>query len=309
MTVSAKNSEETSENGGSADQLAPFRERIDATLDSLEVEQQGSKTVSRGAKSYESIDVGLSGTIDGLVLKEGPIPDLSIPEEVPPELRELPYSWLYDVPNLTLPQEHLLVVDRTEPYPFPLEPGDGNTSERYYARGEFTAEQGAGVHIVLPTDEDCWNEKLFVIQHGSGIYTTMDRCYVGDCEEQYEDGALVPESPDSEFTRGLGANLYAESMLDRGYAVAWVRKDAIRPPLGITTVEAEDGTKVRTTLVGHVQYQLATAEFAQGYVEDTLGREPGRTYYTAIRGAGSPVDCSTTRAETWPTTERPSLMG
>jgi hypothetical protein len=59
--------------------LAPFRDRIDATLASFTVERE--ERVGRAAnlqgQPYEIVDVALSGTVDGCVVKSGPIPALA----------------------------------------------------------------------------------------------------------------------------------------------------------------------------------------------------------------------------------------
>ncbi|HLH24264.1 MAG TPA: alpha/beta hydrolase domain-containing protein [Chloroflexota bacterium] len=243
--------------------LAPFRERIDATLASMTIdhEETSAATDSRG-QPFTRIDVGFSGTVDGCVTKGGPLQMMT---------RE-PYSWLYDAPDIALPQEHLLSVDRTKPYPLPIRAGDGNTSPRYYARAAFRAADGAGMTVLLPTAGTPWNGKLFLLQHGSGMYTPME--------------ALTEPTPDAPLPAGIGRPLFAPAMMDQGYAVAYLRKDGVRPPLGASEAVLRDGTTLRTTFVGHAGIMVAMAEFAQRYVAQAMGQPPRRTYYYGHSGGG-----------------------
>src|SRR3990172_6706372 len=193
--------------------LGPHRDRITKTLNSITVEKQetSAATNARG-QAYRIADVSFSGTLDGCVVLQGAFPSLK------PD-----YSYLYDVPDVSLPQEDLLAQDQTKPYPLPLSPGDGNTSTRYYAEGRFEAKDGAGIRFFFPATSDDWNRKLFLIQHGSGAYTRRG-------EE------LVPRADSDPFAPGAGQNLFIENMMDKGYAVAYFRKDAMRAPGGVSKV-------------------------------------------------------------------------
>ncbi|MBV9119825.1 MAG: hypothetical protein JOZ39_03880 [Chloroflexi bacterium] len=244
-------------------ELQPIGERIAATRRSMTIDSE-STSEERDVLGvpWRRIEVGFSGSTDGVVAFEGPIP----------ELAEDRYSWMYDAPDLTMPQEHFLTVDRLAPYPLPVKPGDGNTHPRHYARARFTSEAGAGMSVFLPEKKERWNGKLCLIQHGSGNYTAL--------------GQLKPRSRADLFTPGTGAHLFAEVMVDRGYAVAYLRKDASRPPLGVTTATLEDGSTIRTTFVGHVALPFAMVLLAQDYVEKQMGARPRRTYFYGHSGGG-----------------------
>lgn len=255
---------------------AALAEQVEAIRRSIVVERRDeSRVQDADGRPLRSIDLGLTGTIEGYVVLRGPLAQLS-PDR---------YSWLYDVPALCLPQEDLLVVDPDLPYPLPLAAGSGNASEPVPARGRFDAADGAGMHLICPAERADWNGKVFLIQHGSAAYMTMDACYAGDCEGQAPAGTLLARDP-SGVTPGLGANLFAEVMIDRGYAVAWLRKDAVRPPGGFSKAVLADGRVIRTTHVAHAALPVALARFAQREVEATMGRAPERTYYYGHSGGG-----------------------
>ena len=251
-------------------------EQVDAILRSIVVEHRNeSGGQDADGRSLRVIDIGLTGAIEGYVVLRGPVPELSADR----------YSWLYDVPALCLPQEDLLVVDPDLPYPLPLAAGSGNTSQPVLAAGRFDASDGAGMHLICPAEPADWNGKLFLIQHGSAAYMSMDACYAGDCEGEAPPGTLLACDP-SGVTPGLGANLFAEVMIDRGYAVAWLRKDASRPPGGFSKAALADGRVIRTTHVAHAGLAVALARFVQREVEAAMGRAPERTYYYGHSGGG-----------------------
>ncbi|MBV9004347.1 MAG: hypothetical protein JO181_06780 [Solirubrobacterales bacterium] len=253
-----------------------FAGRVEAIVRSIVVESRTESEVhSADGRPFRSIDLALTGLVDGCVVLRGPVPELA-PDR---------YSWLYDVPSLCLPQEDLLVVDPDKPYPLPLGSGSGNTSQAMPARGRFEAADGAGMLLMCPADRADWNGRLFLIQHGSCAYMTMDACYAGDCERIAAPGTLVPRDP-SGVTPGLGANLFTEVMIDRGYAVAWLRKDAVRPPGGFSKAILADGRVIRTTHVAHAGLAVALAAFARREVEAAMGGAPERTYYYGHSGGG-----------------------
>ena len=243
-------------------ELDSYRERIERTLASLESWETATWTqFDSEGRQFSLSDVSLSGTIDGCVVLEGPIPALGDA-----------YSWLYDVPDVSLPQEHLLPHERTEPYPLPLSPGDGNTHPRYYATGAFLASDGAGITFVWPDPAD-WNGHLFIVQHGSGVYTPMAPLF-------------ATGEPVTPFPPYSGGTLFADVMAAAGFAVATLRKDAIRPPGGVSRVTIQNGRQLTTSFAAHVALPLALTEFAQQYVAEKLGRAPHKTFYYGHSGGG-----------------------
>ncbi len=83
-------------------------------------------------QAYRRFDVGLDGTVDGMVTREGP------------------YAfYLTNVPDLMFPQS-------------------GNTTQRFHAIARYEREKGAAFNLVLPADLAAWNGKAFVTAHGRG---------------------------------------------------------------------------------------------------------------------------------------------
>jgi len=203
---------------------------------------------------YRRVDVAVSGSVDGWVVRDGPVPHLA----------QDAYSWVYDSPEIGLPQEHLLTVDPSRPYPLPIQPCDGNTSAPVRATARFEAADGSVMTLLLP---EAWNGKLFVLQHGSGVYTPL--------AEAVEIGA-----------RGSGANLFSGAFLQLGFAVGALRRDAARPPLGKSIATLADGTQLRTTFVAHAGQALALVDLAQRLVGEQLGSPPRRTYWYGHSGGG-----------------------
>jgi hypothetical protein len=242
--------------------LASYRDRVDRTLASITVETRSETALTDSAnRPWVRVDIGFSGSIDGCVVLDGPIPRL-----------KQDYSWLYDFPDLTLAQEHLLPHPAAQPYPLPLKAGDGNVSPPIYATGRFEAKDGAGITFLLPKERPHWNGKLFIVQRGSGSYVKL--------------GPLIARGDDALAAAGSGKNLYAEGLIDRGYAVAYFVKDAIRPPLGVSKATTADGKVLTTTYVAHVGLVVAMTEFAQRFVAETLGEPPRRTLYYGHSGGG-----------------------
>jgi hypothetical protein len=187
--------------------LAPFRDRLNATLASLvigEIADEGIVENSKG-QPYQRLRVPFSGTLDGCVTKEGPLA-----------------GRLYDAPDIALLNEALSTApDPREPFTLPLTPGQGNTSERFYATGQFRSEDGAAMTFFLPTGPTQWNGKIFIVQHGSGVYPRL--------------GELPIRSQRDLFTPGLGSNNYMGAMIDKGYVVVFHSRDGSRTG-GISTV-------------------------------------------------------------------------
>jgi hypothetical protein len=241
--------------------LDAFRTRLDRAEASVVAAAPQETGFVLAGRAFRNVDIGLSGSLEGCVASAGPIPSLK------PD-----YSYFYDVPEIAFPQERMLTDDPRAPFALPITAASGNTTPRFFARGTFAASEGAGVNLLLPADPKAWNGKLFVAQRGSGIYDRLD--------------AIAELDPNDPFPAASGANVYAENMLARGYAVAFLRKDAIRPPLGVTHVTLRDGRTLTVSNTAHVVLALAMIEWAQGAVTRLLGRAPERTYYYGHSGGG-----------------------
>jgi hypothetical protein len=238
--------------------LAPFRERLDAMHASIEDWSATDRGTipDRLGRPFQRIDIRYSGVLDGCISKDGPLA-----------------GRLYDVPDISLPQEALSTQqDLDRLFPLPLQPGRGNNGARWYAAGRFRAEDGAGMTILYPTAGTPWNGKLFVVQHGSGVYPPFPN--------------LVSRSAAEARTDGFGASNFTELMVDKGYAVAWFTRDGNRLG-GITEVVVRaDGTTYRSTFQDYAAHVLLQAEVAQDYVAQQLGRRPAKTYYYGKSAGG-----------------------
>ncbi|HEY7067725.1 MAG TPA: hypothetical protein VII06_40085 [Chloroflexota bacterium] len=238
--------------------LAPFRQRLDAMHASIAdwSETDHGTIPDRQGRPFQRIDIRYSGVLDGCVSKEGPYA-----------------GRLYDVPDISLPQEELSTQeDYNQPFPLPLQPGHGNTGARWYATARFRAEDGAGMTVLYPTGGTPWNGKLFLVQHGSGVYPPFPE--------------LVPRSPAEARTDGFGGSNFAELMVDKGYAVAWLTRDGNRLGGISEAVVQADGTTYRTTFQDYAAHILLQAEVAQDYIARTLGQRPAKTYYYGKSAGG-----------------------
>jgi hypothetical protein len=243
-------------------QLGAYRDRIDHTLKSMVVEARTEAALVNGkGVAFRAVDYGLSGEIEGCVALSGPIPD-AYPG----------YSWFYDVPAIGMAQEHMLMNDPRLPYKLPVVIGDGNISTPVLATGRFKSSDGAGMNLFLPARAADWNGKLFVVQRGSGVYNPLQ--------------PAARRAAGDPFPTASGANQFVENMIDRGYAVAYFRKDAARPPLGVSKARLSDGREITTSFVASIALALAMTEFAQKEVEAALGRPAQKTYYYGHSGGG-----------------------
>lgn len=83
-------------------------------------------------RKFRRMDMGISGTIDGYLPKEGR------------------YRFYFGSnPEFTFPQA-------------------GNTNELFYGIGKYDAEKGSAVIFIYPLDRSAWNGKMFVTAHGAG---------------------------------------------------------------------------------------------------------------------------------------------
>ena len=181
-------------------QLDAFRTRLDRVEQSLIIREPTEAALTNACGiPFHNYDYGLTGTLEGCVTVAGPIPSL-----------KAGYSYFYDVPDMSFPQERMLTDDPLKPFALPIGPESGNTTQRFYARGTFKATDAAGLNLFVPSTARDWNGKLFIAQRGSGIYDPLDVFATRDAGDP--------------FRTASGANVYLENMIDRGYAVAFLRK-------------------------------------------------------------------------------------
>ncbi len=247
---------------------ADWRRRLDAIAASLQVSERPGPTPRTAAgPELVGVDLGVSGEIDGWVLQGGLLDDLAEDE----------YGWLLDT-DVALAQERFLHFAHTRPgEPFdPPAPADELAGRPRFARGTIDAALGAGLRLLSPRRAEDWDGRLWVLTSGTGVYRDLACVYVS-ADPQPRSGELLP-LPAGGFAEGLGANLYAELLLERGAAVAWIRKDEVRPPDGVNRVELEDGSSARVSHHSNLGYTLALIELAQRELARRLGSPPRRTY-------------------------------
>ena len=88
--------------------------------------------VTDSSRRYRRLDVGVSGTVEGWVAKEGPRVHM-----------------LVSAPDFSFPQS-------------------GNLNPRFHGILRYEASKGTGMTLIYPESGTVWNRKLFVIVHGSG---------------------------------------------------------------------------------------------------------------------------------------------
>ena len=89
-------------------------------------------TVTHGGRRYRRVDVGVSGTLSGWVVKEGSR-----------------LNHFVSAPEFAFTQS-------------------GNHYRRFHGILRYEAFKGSGLTIIYPEDRTAWNRKLFVTVHGSG---------------------------------------------------------------------------------------------------------------------------------------------
>jgi len=89
-------------------------------------------TVTHGGRRYRRVDVGVSGTLSGWVVKEGSR-----------------LNHFVSAPEFAFTQS-------------------GNHYRRFHGILRYEASKGSGLTIIYPEDRTAWNRKLFVTVHGSG---------------------------------------------------------------------------------------------------------------------------------------------
>ncbi len=86
-----------------------------------------------GTRKFKRLDMGISGTIDGYIAKEGR------------------YNHYFGSnPEFTYPQ-------------------GGNKNPLFYGIGKYEAETGSAVIFIYPADRSAWNGKMYVTAHGAGV--------------------------------------------------------------------------------------------------------------------------------------------
>ena len=95
-------------------------------------------------RKFRRMDMGISGTIDGYIVKEGR------------------YNHYFGSnPEFTYPQA-------------------GNKNPMFYGIGRYDAEKGSALIFIYPVDRSAWNGKMFVTAHGAGVSFKVGNLKVWD---------------------------------------------------------------------------------------------------------------------------------
>jgi hypothetical protein len=224
--------------------LPPPQTLISNVLGSLEWNVASERTIENvHSAPYREVDVTTSGRVEGCTTIGAGRSD----------------NDFSDVPDLMFPQ-----VGQPR---LPLTPGLAGSAPLVKGLGFFQAQDGSGMHVLYPESRSAWNGKVFVVQHGGGIYSRL--------------GELVPRESGADFDPRMSRNFYVGLMIDRGYAVVWIRKGG-----GVDRVDLEDGTSVTRNLVQHATLELALTSFSQRFLTERLGTPPRLTYFYGFSAAG-----------------------
>lgn len=231
--------------------LPPPQTLISNILDSLEWDVVSEWTIANvHGEPYREVDVGVSGRLEGCTVGTSISGGRS-------------EGSLSDVPDLMFPQVR-------EPQ-LPLTPGWAGSVQLVKGIGFFQAQDGSGMHVLYPESRSAWNGKVFILQHGgNNPYPRM--------------GELLPRQPGADFDPRMSRNQYAGLMIDKGYAVVWVRGGGSGGQLN--RVDLEDGTSVSRTFYQTATLELALTAFAQRFLAERLGAPPRLTYFWGFSGGG-----------------------
>jgi Alpha/beta hydrolase domain len=219
-------------------------------LDSLEWDVVSERTIANvHGDPYREVDMASSGQFEGCTLLDTP--------GQPGHFTDAPELWFG---RPISPQPGLPWLLRPRAY----EPV-------YHSVATLDPADRSGMTVLYPESRSAWNGKVWIVQHSTGINRPI--------------GELAPRDPQASFNPLMGGNFYAALMVDKGYAVAWIRKDtAAAAP--VTTVQLDDGTTVKRTLTHHATLELAYTRYAQQFIEERLGEAPRRTYFYGFSGGG-----------------------
>jgi hypothetical protein len=128
--------------------------------------------------------------------------------------------------------------------------------------GTITAsDAGSGLTILYPAAKQDWNGKAFFVVHGE--------------ENDSPIGPIVPQTDGSGFTNETFNNLYADEMINDGYAVIYSRREASS---GVTAT-LDNGTTMNESLNDNVGMLLDFLQTGEKYLQQQLGSAPSSVYY------------------------------
>ena len=182
-----------------------------------------------GGRQFVRLDLGLDGTVDGYLTKTG-------------DYKE----YLTNAPDLVFPQT--------------ADPGP-----RFLAIAKYERDKGAAMTLILPSDRNSWNGKLWVTVHGRG--------------SSFKEGQLKAWDKNVDPADPLkDLNKYDKEMLSKGYALAKTRRTSSEG-LGEIITTLEDGSTVDYAAFNDsANYIKDFTDVAEKAIVARLGQAPRRTY-------------------------------
>lgn len=154
---------------------------------------------------------------------------------------------LTDVPNVLFPQFGITSWS----------PAIGS-----YTGTATASDAGAGITVLYPQNPANWNGKMFFAVHGQSNDTPI--------------GAIVPQASGAVFTDGTFNNLYADEMINQGYAVVYSRRPASS---GVPSTIVGTNTTLNESLNDNVDTLLSFMQSGQKLVQQAMGKSPSETYW------------------------------
>lgn len=130
-------------------------------------------------------------------------------------------------------------------------------------RGGSVPDAGPGITVLYPDPRSGipWNGKAFFVTHGQANNMPL--------------GTLVPRTASDGFDPNTFDNLYAGLMIDKGYAVIYMR----RPAQSGVPATLPDGAILDESLNDNVGLVLSFLQAGENLLQQRLGRDPGSVYF------------------------------
>jgi hypothetical protein len=201
---------------------------------------------------YRQVTIGITGTVFGFApVNTTVLPPLGIGEEG--EGRENTFS------------DHVFIL-QSRGNKGPYIPG--------IAHYQYTEENPSSIVILIPQNAADWNGSMYVLVHGASRFGRL---------------RFHPRQPD-EFNRYTQTGLQAGTMIDKGFAVVWTRRDAAsfieENSLDVSnTVLLDDGTelggpgKIGMGLNNHLGLIRDWTMISHNFIEEQLGKAPEYKFF------------------------------
>jgi hypothetical protein len=131
-----------------------------------------------------------------------------------------------------------------------------------YTGTATASDAGAGITVLYPQNKADWNGKMFFAVHGQSNDTPI--------------GAIVPQAVGAAVTNDTFNNLYADEMINQGYAVVYSRRPAVS---GVPSTIVGTNTTLDESLNDNVDTLLSFLQSGQKLVQQQMGKSPSETYW------------------------------